>query len=116
MKVPAPTEIKRANQHDLEVVWADGHRSLLLARELRLACPCAACVDELTSQKLLNPAQVPADVHPLAVSLVGRYAVHVQWSDGHDTGIYSFEKLKSLCPCAACRATAETAVRTGGNP
>ena len=112
-RVPAPTEIKRANEHDIEVVWADGHHSVLIARELRLACPCAACLDELTGQKLLNLAHIPQDVRPLQISLVGRYAVHVQWSDGHSTGIYSFEKLRSLCPCATCRSAAVTA---GGNP
>jgi DUF971 family protein len=35
---------------------------------------------------------------------VGAYAVQIVWSDGHDTGIYSFETLRQACECAACRA------------
>ena len=33
---------------------------------------------------------------------VGNYAVSLTWQDGHNTGIYSFRLLRSLCPCAAC--------------
>jgi len=97
--VPAPVEIGRVGDHDVRVVWADGHVSVYAARALRLACPCAACVDELSGAKLLNPASVAADVHPLRIGTVGRYAVHIAFSDGHASGIYSFEKLRALCPC-----------------
>ncbi len=99
---PAPVEIGRANEHDIKINWSDGHESVYIARELRLSCPCAACVDEMTGQKMLNPANVPDAVHPLAIGLVGRYAVHVRFSDGHSSGIYSFEKLRAICPCDAC--------------
>jgi ATP-binding protein involved in chromosome partitioning len=101
---PAPVEIGRAGEHDLRVRWADGHESVYPARSLRLACPCAGCVDEMTGAPLLNPASVPAGVHPLAVGLVGRYAVHLRFSDGHASGIYSFEKLRAICPCPDCAA------------
>ena len=104
--VPPPLEVGRAGAHDLFVRWADGHHSIFPARDLRLACPCASCVDELTGAKRLDPAGVPDDVKPLGVSLVGRYAIHVQWSDGHGSGIYSFEFLRAQCPCDACRGGA----------
>ena len=98
---PVPLEIGRANQHDLRVTWQDGHESVYPARALRLACPCAGCVDEMTGAIRVIGSSVPADVHPLKVELVGRYALTIHWSDGHHTGIYSFEKLRTLCPC--CR-------------
>ena len=96
-----PKEIGRANQHDVKITWQDGHVSIYPARQLRLACPCASCVDEMTGAIRVIVSSVPEDVHPLALSLVGRYAVTPQWSDGHHTGIYSFELLRKLCPC--CR-------------
>lgn len=74
------------------------------SRMLRLACPCAACVDEMTGRPLLDPARVPEDVAPLAVELVGGYGIRVRWSDGHSTGIYTFELLRSICPCPECAA------------
>ena len=97
--VMVPREIGRANQHDLKIAWQDGHTSVYPARTLRLACPCAGCVDEMTGQIVLVANSVPPDVHPLKVELVGRYAITIGWSDGHHTGIYPFDLLRKMCPC-----------------
>lgn len=86
----------------LEILWKDGHRSTYEPRSLRCECPCAACVDEMTGRRILRPASVPAGVMPRAIEYVGRYALKFTWSDGHDTGIYPFEYLRELCPCAGC--------------
>lgn len=102
-----PVEIGRANQHDVKITWQDGHESVYPVRELRLACPCAGCLDEMTGQIRLIATSVPQDVHPLKIDLVGRYAITIQWSDGHSTGIYPFELLRKLCPCGQ---------RSGGAP
>jgi DUF971 family protein len=103
MQILLPTEIGRANQHDVKVTWQDGHVSVYPARELRLACPCAGCVDEQTGRVRVIAASVPPDVHPLRIELVGNYAITIQWSDGHHTGIYAFDRLRKLCPCDACQ-------------
>ena len=90
----------------LLIEWdTDGHAALYPARELRLACPCAACVDEMSGRALLNPDSVAADVRPVSIALVGAYGLRVRWSDGHDTGIYTFERLRAACPCPACAET-----------
>lgn len=86
----------------LRVVWKDGHVSEYLPRYLRLACPCAGCVDEMTGERILSPGMVPEDVHPHSIQYVGRYALQFFWSDGHSTGYYTFEYLRRLCPCAEC--------------
>ncbi len=96
-----PIEIARAGQHDVKITWQDGHVSVYPARELRLACPCAGCVDEITGQVRVIATSVPDDVHPLGIRLVGRYAIAIDWSDDHRTGIYPFERLRHHCPC--CR-------------
>lgn len=89
----------------LDVDWdGRGHSATFPARALRLACPCAMCVDELSGRALLDPATVPPDVRPLAVSLVGAYGVRIDWSDGHGTGIYTWDALARACPCPACAA------------
>ena len=79
-----------------------GHTGFYPARALRLACPCAGCVEEMTGRPLLDPATVADDVKPLALSLVGAYGLKVHWSDGHATGIYTFAHLLEVCPCPAC--------------
>ncbi|MFZ5622856.1 MAG: DUF971 domain-containing protein [Gemmatimonadota bacterium] len=81
----------------LRIEWdAQGTASFLPARALRLACPCAACVEEMSGRPLLDPATVPLDVRPVQVSLVGAYGLSILWSDGHGTGIFTFERLRAL--------------------
>jgi ATP-binding protein involved in chromosome partitioning len=55
-------------------------------------------VDEMSGRALLDPAAVPGDIRPLSLALVGAYGLKVQWSDGHSTGIYTFERLYSARP------------------
>ncbi len=88
--------IRQAGPRELAIRWADGAESLYAVRDLRLACGCARCVDEWSGEGRLDPASVPADVHPLGIEPVGRYAIQVRWSDGHDTGIYPYRRLREL--------------------
>nr|MBA3659939.1 DUF971 domain-containing protein [Gemmatimonadales bacterium] len=81
---------------------AVGHVGFFPARALRLGCPCAGCVEEMSGQPLLDPVSVPDDIKPGAVELVGAYGLRVRWSDGHGTGIYTFERLLRECPCSRC--------------
>lgn len=80
----------------LRIRWADGAVTEYLPRDLRLKCPCAGCVEEMTGRPLLDPASVPAEVYPLEIRYVGRYALQIDWSDGHGTGIYAFDLLRRL--------------------
>lgn len=76
----------------LEIDWdAAGDQVQFGARALRLACPCAGCVDEMSRRPLLDPASVPEDVAIVSLELVGAYGLKIRWSDGHSTGIYTFD-------------------------
>jgi len=98
-----PLAINRRDD-GLLIEWdGSGHQGFYRGRALRLACPCAGCVEEMTGRPLLDPAGVPEDVRPLSVALVGAYGIRIQWSDGHQTGIYTFERLRAECPCPRCR-------------
>ena len=87
---------------ELGIVWLDDHESYFPGRDLRLACGCARCVDEITGRRTLVAAHVPEDVRVAEVHPVGNYGLAVRFSDGHDTGIYTFDALRRNCPCAAC--------------
>ncbi|MDP6418237.1 MAG: DUF971 domain-containing protein [Candidatus Krumholzibacteria bacterium] len=91
-----PTEITRSGEHDVSITWKDGVTVVYGARQLRLACACASCVEEMTGAALLAPESVPENVHPLQITAVGRYAIQIAFSDGHNTGIYSFDRLREL--------------------
>ena len=75
-------------------MWPDGFSGTLGARELRLICPCAACVDEDTGVRTLKAEDVPADITYRRIVSVGRYAFAPHFSDGHSTGIHHFAKIR----------------------
>ena len=89
-----PVALWQAGNTRLGIRWADGETTFHGAYELRMACPCAGCVEEWSREKLPTLDQVPQDVRPVRIATVGRYAVQPTWSDGHHTGIYSFTELR----------------------
>ena len=91
-----PKKIDVLPSNELEVVWQDGAVSQYTPRQLRLACPCAQCVEEWTGERLLDPGSVAEDILLLSTDLVGRYALTFKWSDFHQTGIFPFEMLRKL--------------------
>jgi ATP-binding protein involved in chromosome partitioning len=90
-----PAGFARRDDRTLSVLWLDGVVNDLDVRDLRIMCRCAACVEEMSGRPLLNPDSIAADVSPRTITSVGNYAINIAWSDGHDTGIYSFEYLRS---------------------
>jgi DUF971 family protein len=95
-------------RHLLVIRWRDGHESRYPFDDLRQVCPCADC---RTAEKpqgglkvLTGPVVRRGEIRIVEISPVGRYALSFTWSDGHRTGIYSFDFLRRLCPCEACRS------------
>ena len=92
-----PREIKQEDDTNLRITWADGRTCRYRAVALRRVCPCAQCVNEWTGERMLKPEGIAEDITIADISLVGRYALNFRWSDGHETGIYSFRYLRDLC-------------------
>lgn len=91
-----PTAIEQRGPKHLGIRWADGMETDYEVRALRLACACAECIDEWSGETRLDPDSVPKDVRPLEIHSVGRYAIQISWSDGHDSGIYPFQRLREM--------------------
>jgi ATP-binding protein involved in chromosome partitioning len=89
-----PDAIDVGEGGEIVIQWPGERRVAIPAAKLRDACPCAGCIEEGTGLKLLDPATIPADIRPLQVVAVGNYAVQIFWSDGHSTGIYTWETLR----------------------
>jgi len=85
-----------ATPEGLKVTFQDGKTALYSLFDLRCACPCARCVDEYTGERLLDPGQISDDVNIEGMRELGNYAISFAWSDGHSTGIYSWEYLREL--------------------
>ena len=91
-----PVGFAQRDQRTLSVLWQDGHQDDFDVRDLRLACPCAVCVEEMSGAALLDPDTIQRDVAPRAITGVGSYAIIINWSDGHNTGIYTYQYLRRL--------------------
>ncbi len=91
-----PIQISGAGTDEIVILWSDGKSTAFKSRELRLLCPCAACVHEISGERMIRPEMVALDIKPKLIGKVGRYALQIDWSDGHNTGLYGFEYLRGL--------------------
>jgi DUF971 family protein len=107
--MPTPLEIKKTGANEITVRWDDGHVSVYPIKYLRAECMCADCVSEVTGLRILDPRTVADDLTVLSAEHVGRYGVKFTFSDRHDHGIYTWERLRELCLCEECKAAKQAA-------
>lgn len=101
MSGEVPTEINHIKSRGVvRITWDDGHVGEYEQEYLRGHCPCAMCQGHGAQRRFIT---VPGAVLT-GMRGVGNYAIELLWQDGHSTGIYSFEYLRSLCPCSDCTA------------
>jgi len=86
------------------VTWSEDHVGHYPFRMLRISCRCANCVHEMTGEPLLDPDKVPDSIDVTDMQPVGNYALKIAFSDGHDTGLFTWQRLRELCPCPTCQA------------
>jgi len=133
-KKPITIKIHVSTGAGVDITWADGHASHYEFPYLRDACPCATCNDEREKKAEAErkdadsphaahgssaiPLPMTSPVFPMfkpkaraqSAASVGSYAIQINFSDGHNTGIYSYDQLRSICPCEACAAAFRPAV------
>jgi DUF971 family protein len=101
-----PTRVKQQNSSELLITWNDGHVGPVSLRTLRDECPCAECKGETVLLRSYSPGPAAKDTPGFyelnSASAVGGYAIQFSWGDGHRTGIYTWEHLRSLCECGEC--------------
>jgi DUF971 family protein len=121
-KKPTSVKIHVSSGAGVDITWADGHASHYDFAYLRDECPCATCNDEREKKqamKALAPGLSSSPVLPMfkpkprakAATQVGNYAIQISFTDGHSTGIYSYDLLRDLCPCTDCAKAFRTAAR-----
>ncbi len=110
---PEEISVSRAKR-EVHVRWQDGHESVFGFDMLRKECPCALCNDQRSKQSMSNglsltvlsgPLLKSGEIQVAEVKPIGRYAINFVWSDGHDSGIYSYTFLREACPCPTCRGS-----------
>lgn len=110
-KKPASVKIHVTSGTGVDIVWSDDHISHYDFAYLREECPCATCNEEREKKHAFaaagtaSPAALPMfkpKARAQAATIVGNYAIQLTFNDGHSTGIYSYDHLRSICPCADC--------------
>ena len=91
-----PANMRLLDDGTLYIKWDDNLESRMPPRWLRARCPCAACVEKWTGKRTVGEEQVSPEVKPRKMAPVGNYAIQIDWSDGHTTGIYSWDYLLKL--------------------
>ena len=111
--ISEPEHIAISKSKGIKIDWKDHHHSDYPLAYLRDECPCATCTGAhgTEPQKSTYSSAQPSPfklyeptLKMLSVESVGNYAIRINWSDGHNTGIYSFDHLRKICPCNDCRA------------
>lgn len=109
-KKPTAVKIHVKSGAGVDISWADGHSSHFEFPFLRDQCPCATCNDERAKKESLGmptSAVLPMfkpKAKAQSATQVGSYAIQINFTDGHNTGIYSYEYLRTLCSCPECAA------------
>jgi DUF971 family protein len=107
-----PTRLKLKKEEHLEIDWSDGQKCVYSISYLRSLCPCAQCrmvregsdphtIEPVTKPKPLLtilPGNYSGQLTVTHAEMVGKYAIKLVFSDQHETGIYSFEYLREICP------------------
>lgn len=99
VKTAQPQELKKVGDQAFKIKWTDDHASEYNSWYLRARCPCALCVNELTGERITREKDISQDLKLVKADIVGQYALSFDFSDHHNTGIYSFEYLRGICPC-----------------
>lgn len=98
-----PASLDLVKDKGLTVRWGDGTTSFYPIAYLRRMSP-SADMRQLREQMLKNPLTVlpasgsSAPIAARSAELVGNYAIRIEFSDGHASGIYSWVYLRSIDP------------------
>src|SRR5688572_30474538 len=96
---PRPVRLTKEGEDRLAIEWSDGVGTVVSWQTLRENCPCAGCREERLKPpdpfRILKPNEI-VPLKPVRIDPVGVYAYRIVWSDGHDTGIFTLEHLRSL--------------------
>ena len=106
-----PEHIAISKSKGIEIDWKDGHHSSFSVEYLRDWCPCASCTGAHGTEPRPKTTEGAGNPFPmykpklkmLGIEPVGTYAMKIEWSDGHNTGIYSYDHFRHICPCNECR-------------
>lgn len=100
----APTDVAIDRLAAVTLTWPDGHVTRLPASLLRARCPCASCEQRRRAGDPVWSGRAER-LRIAGAELIGAWGLGLAWSDGHATGVYRWDLLRSWCTCAGCAVT-----------
>lgn len=88
--------IDQLDNHTFQIEWTDGITDRYRLSELQATCPCAACIDEASGKRVVDPQSIPSQLTAKRVKSVGRYAIQIDFSTGCSRGIFGYDFLRKL--------------------
>lgn len=92
-----PTCIEPFSPTEMRIRWNNEKTYAVPYIEMRFYCPCAGCIDEHTGERMIEKSSIQPNIRATQAQPIGRYAIQITWSDGHDTGMYHYDRLLELC-------------------
>lgn len=97
--MPTPVDVALSRKKgELRIEWEDGSVSTLPIHYIRAWCPCAGCQGHGT---VVRYQEADPELGIELMAEAGAYALHLRFSDGHDSGIYTWEWLQRIAPESA---------------
>jgi len=108
-----PSTIDVERDRSVTIAWTDGHLSRYDLEDLRTNCPCARCRGLRQTGGVAWPVPgAPASLRIESAEQVGNWGLNLHWNDTHTTGIYTWEALRSWCPCVECGSESRSGTGT----
>ena len=93
----APKHIRALSDQKLfEIQWNNETVHRIPFKVLRGLCPCAGCVNEFTGERMIDVNTIAEEIQPTSLDFAGNYALKIAWTDQHDTGLYTWERLQAI--------------------
>lgn len=96
----SPISISRPKPFLLKAEWEDGFSATISCEKFRRECPCAECTGEKINEVIYSlPKPIkfePGIFDLLDLKIVGNYALAAFWANGHNTGIYTWDKFRTI--------------------
>lgn len=94
-----PKSIKKVKTYLLEIEWSD-FKGIVTLEQVRRECPCATCTGESVGSVVYSrPRKIRNEIGAfdlVELKVVGNYALAFSWANGHNTGIYPWEKIREI--------------------
>jgi DUF971 family protein len=99
----------------VSVAFEDGYLATFTLADLRAACPCAGCRNARDQGRPAFPGR-PETLTVIGAEMIGAWAIQFRWMDGHQAGIFPWERLRVWAESGVFTLPADSGLPAAGGP